>query len=219
MIKVTDIPTEKTFSGDEDANSRGKAPASSPTNTDKATMAHHRIKHGHCRNGQKSSTYKTWEDMHQRCRNPNVKSWVNYGARGISVCPEWSDFSAFLKNMGEKPKDLTIERNDNNGNYEPSNCRWATRTEQQLNTRKNNSLVNVTENEMKLRERIDWDHPRGNRRLDGHGHFLTTFVIWNGTKVLKSAVDCMSLDNANDRHNVRNVANEMLRLCDEAERS
>jgi len=80
--------------------------------------------------------YKTWENMIRRCHSETHERFKDYGGRGITVCARWrSSFYAFLVDMGDRPDGLTLDRRDNDGNYEPSNCRWATLSEQQLNRR------------------------------------------------------------------------------------
>lgn len=94
--------------------------------------------HGHTRGQQKSGEYHSWAAMLERTRNPKQRSWKNYGARGITVCERWQGkhgFENFFADMGNRPERKTLDRIDNAGNYEPSNCRWATATEQRRNQR------------------------------------------------------------------------------------
>lgn len=80
--------------------------------------------------------YRVWSSMISRCHNPNHDAYENYGARGIKVCEEWKTFEGFFASMGFPPEGLSLDRINNEIGYHPSNCRWATRSEQASNTRK-----------------------------------------------------------------------------------
>ncbi len=98
-------------------------------------------KHGHSRRNKLTGTYHTWQSMHNRCHNEKFFLYKNYGGRGISVCERWKSFENFLEDMGERPPDTSIDRfPDQDGNYEKSNCRWATRIQQARN-QKNNRII------------------------------------------------------------------------------
>lgn len=86
-------------------------------------------------------TYKAWDGMIQRCTNPNDAKYSDYGGRGISICDRWRVFSNFLEDMGVKPEGYELERMDNNRGYNPENCKWATRKEQNRNKRNSRLLT------------------------------------------------------------------------------
>lgn len=98
-----------------------------------------RLKHGHTRrgNGGRSREYQAWCGMKNRCLNPTNKKYADYGGRGITVCERWSNsFEVFLADVGPKPSPShSLDRIDPNGNYEPTNVRWATVHEQMVNKR------------------------------------------------------------------------------------
>lgn len=95
-----------------------------------------RLNHGHSPRNKCSPTYISWSCMIQRCTNPNYKQYKDYGGRGVLICQRWFTFKNFLADMGERPRKLTLERINNEKGYELPNCKWATRSEQQLNRRK-----------------------------------------------------------------------------------
>ena len=117
-----------------------------------------RKKTGNLKHGFRfTKEYHVWLSMRERCNNPRCKSYKYYGARGVKVHPRWNKFVAFIEDMGWRPKSLdgarfSVDRIDNDKGYEPSNCRWATASQQSRNTRRN-IFVTVDGKEMLL---IEW---------------------------------------------------------------
>jgi hypothetical protein len=114
----------------------------------------------HCKNkftkqrgSSKLVEYRIWRDMHRRCKNPKRKGYERYGGRGIEVCDRWSLFQAFLVDMGSRPSPRhSIDRINMDGDYEPSNCKWSTSSEQARNTRRNHYLTHDGRSQIL----IDW---------------------------------------------------------------
>ena len=106
-------------------------------------------KHGHNKTGKPSSEYTTWASMIQRCTNPKTTRFENHGGRGITICSRWlNSFENFLADMGLKPfQKAQLDRENNNGNYEPGNCRWVTRLVNAGNKR--NTIVIIYQGEAK----------------------------------------------------------------------
>jgi hypothetical protein len=119
--------------------------------------------------------------MKRRCNNPNAENYPYYGGRGIKVCERWESFENFLHDMGVRPSKMTLDRKDSNGNYEPSNCRWASKADQATNTSRNVILekdgkkmtvsqwaeeLGVNPTSITLRLRRGWSHERA---LDPRG--------------------------------------------------
>lgn len=93
------------------------------------------FRHGHNGKGRRSPEYRSWAHMKGRCENPESDRYAYYGGRGIRVCERWQSFENFLVDMGPRPAGHTLDREDNDGDYEPGNCRWATQSEQGKNRR------------------------------------------------------------------------------------
>jgi len=105
-------------------------------------------KHGHFVNYKASKTYTCWSNMKKRCQNPRDPAYKHYGERGIRVCERWQMFENFLLDMGEIPDGLEIDRIDNNGDYEPSNCRLITKLDNLKNRRINKNARLLKHNNM-----------------------------------------------------------------------
>lgn len=128
----------------------------------------HTKKHAHCVGRQQSRTYRSWRDMVQRCTNPNLRAWKNYGGRGITVCDRWKKFPAFLADMGECPPGLTLDRIDTDKGYEPENCRWADWATQARNKRVRGARYECRGENLTLRqwaEKLGWSRSRLLKRI------------------------------------------------------
>lgn len=107
-----------------------------------------------------TSLYRIWSNMKTRCLNKRNRAYQRYGGRGISICQRWMVFQNFVEDMGIPERGMSIDRIDNNGNYEKSNCRWATATEQSRNRRSNIVLTHMGESKLLS----DWSRETGINR-------------------------------------------------------
>lgn len=123
-----------------------------------------RVKHGgavDARLGKSKRTYQLWRAIKDRCFNPNCAAYHRYGGRGVTMCDRWrTSYADFVADIGEQPEGMTLDRIDNNGNYEPNNVRWVTRKEQ-ANNRSTNVFVTYqgeTKTLMQWAEHLGWEY-------------------------------------------------------------
>lgn len=148
----------------------------------------------------KNPLFPHWCSMMARCRNPKVLKYPFYGGRGIKVCERWNDVRNFIQDMGPKPRpDYTLDRINGDGDYEPSNCRWASRAAQQSNLRSNHR-VKITSTELNLTQ---WERVIGvakrsfHQRVRKHGGSFTDAVQHFYDRMIKRG-GCIDLSKAYD---------------------
>ena len=111
--------------------------------------------------------YRIWQAMKSRCLNPNNQAYKNYGGRGIIICERWNSFKNFYKDMGDVPKNKSIDRIKNNKGYYKSNCKWSTKKEQQNNTRSNRFITykNKTQTMAQWARELNMTYSKLNTRI------------------------------------------------------
>lgn len=142
-------------------------------------------RHGDAQKSGRASEYLSWRELRTRCRNPHNHAYARYGGRGIRVCDRWMVYENFLADMGRKPSPRhSIDRIDNDGNYEPGNCRWATSSQQNLN-RSSSAYTRGTNhhsarlNEVSVRIIRRCGELRVDQRALGVFFGVSQSVIWN----------------------------------------
>lgn len=136
------------------------------------------IKHGQTLNGRVSKIYRTWSNIIQRCNNPKATGYEHYGGRGITVCERWLNFEDFEADVGNPPgPSYEIDRIDNNGNYSPENCHWATKAQQSRN-RRNSVFIEFEGKKMILN---DWAVETG---INKHTLFKRFKLGWGAERAL-----------------------------------
>jgi hypothetical protein len=147
------------------------------------------------KNKTRHPLYVTWANMLNRCFNPVLPNYANYGGRGITVCAEWKNsFDSFVADIGPKPTSQhSLDRIDNDGNYEPSNCRWATRSEQARNMRcrRKTEMDGILMNVIEVSEKTGIDRGTLKYRLN-HGfapdRLFSQKPVYNNGESIKKAV-------------------------------
>ncbi|TAM23394.1 MAG: hypothetical protein EPN60_15100 [Nevskiaceae bacterium] len=124
-------------------------------------------------NNAQSPAYQVWHSMRARCTNPSRPHYARYGGRGIKVCARWGSFANFIADMGERPSGATLDRIDNDGHYEPGNCRWATRKDNCRN-RANNRLLTFNG---ETKASVEW------AEITGIGEFVLSQRLARGWSV------------------------------------
>lgn len=125
-------------------------------------------KHGNAVRGKQSPEHRAWVDMRHRCENENLEAYRDYGGRGISVCARWKTFDLFLADMGKRPSAKhSIDRIDVNGNYEPGNCRWATKSVQSHNKRAKSNTGELCISWCESRKAYAWAVSKDGQKLRG----------------------------------------------------
>jgi len=151
--------------------------------SDKAAIMHY--EHGYGSRTNRNPTYTTWASMKGRCLNPNNGRYAQYGGRGITVCDRWRDsFEAFLADMGERPTHYhSLERIDNDGPYNPDNCRWATKIDQARNRRSSHLVTfnGETKTIAGWAEATDLNYDLIERRLNAQG--------WTPERTFRAAIE------------------------------